>query len=137
MGGIKARGIGTRLDGHRCTRSTGAETGLVGYLCDGMDVRTQGKCNERGETYDSDELGIRGESEWKRYGGAVVREGLVDDLPDLYIILSRGRANGDDQEFVWGRALAIDSEREVLTLCGDAGEFEGICVGERGEEDGN
>ena len=95
------------------------------------------KGNEREKTYDGDELGICGESEWKRYGGAVVREGLVDDLPDLYIVLGRGRADGDDQDLVWGRALAIDSEREVLTLGGDAGEFEGICVGERGEEEGN
>ena len=91
--------------------------------------------NESEKTYDGDELGIFWESERKRYGGAVVREGLVDDPPDLYIVGSRRRANRDDQNLVWRRALAIDGERELLALSRYTGEFEGVCGGERGQEE--
>jgi len=59
-------------------------------------VRGGEEQNESEKTYNSDELGICGESEWKRYGRAVVREGLVDDSPDLHIVGGRGWANWDD-----------------------------------------
>ena len=52
--------------------------------------------NESEKTYNGDELGICGESEWKRYRCTVVREGLVDDCPDLHIVGGCGWANWDN-----------------------------------------
>lgn len=59
-------------------------------------MRRERERNEIEKTYNSDELGICGESEWKRYGRAVVREGLVDDGPDLHIVGGCRWANWDD-----------------------------------------
>jgi hypothetical protein len=65
LGGVVARGIGTRLDGHGDTRSAATKTRLVGDLCGGTCVRTKEGGNESERTYNGDELGISGESEGK------------------------------------------------------------------------
>lgn len=98
-------------------------------------MSTKGEQTKRDEAYDGDELGIGGESEWERYGRAVVREGRVDDCPDLNIVGGCRRANWDDQHLVWRRALPIDDERELLALGGCASELEGICGSERGKKE--
>ena len=59
-------------------------------------MRTKIERNESEKTYNGDELGICGESEWKRYRCAVVGEGLVDDCPDLHIVGGCGWANWDN-----------------------------------------
>ena len=115
------------MDGNGNTCSATAETRLVGDLDGETRVSTKVEKEKCGETYDGDELRISGESEWERHSRTVVREGLVDDRPDLYIVWGCRWANWDDEDLVGRRTLALDGEGEFFTLGGYGGKFEGIC----------